>query len=43
MTCRGVEDPGAKMTTSELRGAFFEKPEARQEFFDLCRDSRGHQ
>lgn len=40
MTCRGVEDPGAKMTTSELRGAFFDKPEARQEFFDLCRDSR---
>ena len=43
MTCRGVEDPGAKMTTSELRGAFFDKPAARQEFFDLCRDSRGCQ
>jgi len=41
MTCRGVEDPGAKMTTSELRGAFFDKPHTRQEFFDLCRDARG--
>ena len=41
MTCRGVEDSGAKMTTSELRGAFFDKPAARQEFFDLCRDAKG--
>lgn len=40
MTCRGVEDPGARMTTSELRGAFFDKPQTRQEFYDLCRDSR---
>ena len=43
MTCRGVEDPGAKMTTSELRGAFFANASARQEFFDLCRDARGYQ
>lgn len=41
MTCRGVEDAGAKMTTSELRGAFFDAPEARKEFFDLCSHSKG--
>lgn len=41
MTCRGVEDANAKMTTSELRGAFFDGPEARKEFFDLCSHSKG--
>jgi GTP cyclohydrolase IA len=40
MTCRGVEDAHAKMTTSELRGAFFDTPEARKEFFDLCSHSK---
>lgn len=41
MTCRGVGDSGAKMTTSEVRGAFFDDASARKEFFDLCSHSKG--
>jgi len=40
MTCRGVKDTAALMTTSDLRGAFMNNLGARQEFFDLCRDSK---
>ena len=40
MTCRGVNDPNACMTTSELRGAFQHNPSARQEFFALVQQSR---
>lgn len=38
MTWRGVEEhPSATMSTSVMRGAFRDKPEARQEFFALVR------
>lgn len=40
MGLRGVRKPGAAMTTSVLRGAMRDKPAARAEFLDLCRDSR---
>lgn len=36
MTMRGIKTP-AVMQTSVMRGVFFEKPEARQEFFSLIR------
>jgi len=35
MTARGVEEHASQMKTSDLRGAFIEKPEARQEFFNM--------
>ncbi len=35
MTCRGVLKPGAEMVTSEMRGAFRDKPEARAEVLRL--------
>ena len=35
MGCRGVRQPGARMTTSALRGAFMDKPEARAELMAL--------
>ena len=38
MHLRGVKHPG-NMVTSALRGVFLTKPEARAEFFSLCRDS----
>lgn len=38
MTCRGVkENSNAVMTTSVMRGAFRDKPEARAEFFALIK------
>jgi GTP cyclohydrolase I len=37
MALRGVRKPDAKMVTSVLRGAFKDKPEARQEFLALAR------
>lgn len=40
MTHRGVNDPHTQMTTSELRGVFLNNAAVRQEFFDLCRDSK---
>lgn len=36
MAMRGVQKPGAITTTSALRGAFLEKPEARAEFLSLA-------
>jgi GTP cyclohydrolase I len=38
MAMRGVRCPGAVTVTSSLRGCLKEKPEARAEFFAICRD-----
>ena len=35
MRCRGVKQANALMTTSAMRGVFFDKTEARQELFQL--------
>ena len=35
MRCRGVRKQNSIMTTSAMRGVFFEKPEARQELMQL--------
>tara|TARA_Y100000768_G_scaffold388370_1_gene383855 strand:+ start:1046 stop:1621 length:576 start_codon:yes stop_codon:yes gene_type:complete len=37
MQCRGVSKQNAIMTTSAMRGVFFEKPEARSELMQLIR------
>ncbi|MAZ23730.1 MAG: GTP cyclohydrolase I FolE [Euryarchaeota archaeon] len=37
MRCRGVRKQNAVMTTSAMRGVFFEKPEARTELLQLIR------
>lgn len=37
MRCRGVKKSNAVMTTSAMRGVFFEKPEARSELMQLIR------
>ena len=37
MKCRGVKKQNAMMTTSAMRGVFFEKPEARAEVLQLIR------
>lgn len=39
MTCRGVRKQNAVMTTSAMRGVFFEKAEARTELMQLIRSS----
>lgn len=36
MSSRGVKIHGSVTTTSAMRGALMEKPEARKEFLDLC-------
>jgi len=41
MEMRGVRCQGAETVTSALRGCLKEKPEARAEFFAICRDGRG--
>ena len=41
MEMRGVRCQGAETVTSALRGCLREKPEARAEFFAICRDGRG--
>jgi len=38
MAMRGVRSPGTVTVTSSLRGCLKEKPEARAEFFAMCRD-----
>ena len=38
MTMRGVRCPGTVTVTSALRGCLKDKPEARAEFFAICRD-----
>jgi GTP cyclohydrolase I len=38
MQCRGVKKQNAVMTTSALRGVFFDKSEARSELMQLIRD-----
>lgn len=40
MAMRGVQKPGARTTTSALRGVFLEKPEARAEFLSLAYGSK---
>ena len=40
MRCRGVKQQNAIMTTSAMRGVFFEKPEARQELFQLIKGTK---
>ncbi|HJM24275.1 MAG TPA: GTP cyclohydrolase I FolE [Candidatus Thalassarchaeaceae archaeon] len=37
MKCRGVKKQNAVMTTSAMKGVFFEKPEARTELLQLIR------
>lgn len=37
MTMRGVQKPGAKTTTSAMRGVFFENASARAEFLSLIK------
>ena len=37
MQCRGVSKQNAIMTTSAMRGVFFDKPEARSELMQLIR------
>ena len=37
MRCRGVQKSHAVMTTSAMRGVFFDKPEARSELMQLIR------
>ena len=39
MRCRGVKKQNSVMTTSSMRGAFFEKAEARSELMQLIRSS----
>ena len=39
MRCRGVKKQNAVMTTSAMRGVFFEKQEARQELMQLIQSS----
>ena len=39
MTCRGVRKQNAVMTTSAMRGVFFDKAEARTELMQLIRSS----
>ena len=40
MQCRGVRKQNAIMTTSAMRGVFFDKPEARAELFQLIGNGR---
>ena len=42
MKCRGVKKQNAVMTTSAMRGVFFDKPEARTELLQLSRTSPIH-
>jgi len=39
MTMRGVNTPGARLTTSHLLGEVRDDPRTRQEFFDLVRNN----
>ena len=39
MRCRGVQKQSSVMTTSSMRGAFFDKAEARSELMQLIRSS----
>jgi GTP cyclohydrolase I len=40
MQCRGVRKQNAIMTTSAMRGVFFDKPAARAELFQLIGNGR---
>jgi len=39
MRCRGVKKQNAVMTTSAMRGVFFDRPEARTELLQLIHSS----
>lgn len=42
MSTRGVKVHGSVTTTSAMRGALFDRAEARKEFFDLCKMAEDH-
>lgn len=41
MESRGVSTPGAVTTTAAMRGAFAEKPHAKQEFYQMIANAKG--
>ena len=42
MTHRGVREHESDMTTAIMRGAFFDDPAAKQEFYSICMSMKGH-
>jgi len=42
MSTRGVKIHGSVTTTSAMRGALFDKPQAREEFLTLCKMAEDH-
>lgn len=42
MTHRGVKEHESDMTTAIMRGAFFDDPAAKQEFYSICMSMKGH-
>lgn len=42
MTHRGVREHESDMTTSILSGSFFDKPDVKKEFYDICFSMKGH-
>ena len=42
MGCRGVKKSHATMTTSAMRGVFFDKAEARAELMELIKNQNGN-
>mgnify|MGYP001468535244 FL=1 len=42
MTHRGVREHESDMTTAIMRGAFFDDPAAKQEFYNICMSMKGH-
>jgi GTP cyclohydrolase I len=42
MTHRGVKEHESDMTTAIMRGAFFDDPAAKQEFYNICMSMKGH-
>jgi len=43
MTHRGVREHESDMTTAIMRGAFFDDPAAKQEFYSICMSMKGHE
>ena len=41
MTHRGVKEHESDMTTAIMRGAFFDDPAAKQEFYNICMSMKG--
>ena len=42
MTHRGVKEHESDMTTAIMRGAFYDDPAAKQEFYNICMSMKGH-